>query len=110
MENIMEKEDLSGWLLSVIPLLASLILHASLGNSPAVPVIVSGLNIFFVSYDYFKNRKTREYPLYIYISGLIFIPLYIYFRTIRDDHRYRFLTAWVVLYVADMALLQMSSF
>ncbi len=104
----MKKEELSVWLLSVVPLLVSAILHAAVGNSSVVFTIVFILNILFISCDYFRNRKLAGYPLYIYISGLIFVPLYIYFRTIKDGHQYKFLAAWLVLYILDLAILQMA--
>lgn len=108
MELIMKKEDLSVWLLSAVPLLASIVLHIAAGSSPVVFTVVFLLNLAFVSYDYFKNRSSMGYPFYVYLSGLVFIPLYIYFRTISDRHQYRFLVTWLILYVLDMAFLQMS--
>ncbi len=103
----MKKDDFSLWLLSAAPLLVSIILHGAGTDDKAVFAAVFLLNLFFVSYDYFKNGKRDGQPLYVYFSGLVLIPLYLYFRTAKRKRGYRFFILWAVLYIFDLAILQL---
>lgn len=103
----MKKETLSMWLLTTVPLLISIFLHMTVGDTKPVFAAVFLLNLFFVSYDFFTKGKSAGHSLYIYFAGLVLIPLYIYFRTIRNGHTYKFLIVWILLYLFDLVYLQM---
>lgn len=105
----MKKKELSLWLLAAVPLLVSILLHILSGDSRTVFILVFLLNLLLVSCDYFSSRKDTGHPLYVYLSGLVLIPLYIYFRAVKHDRKYRFLIVWGVLYAFDLVLLQMGA-
>lgn len=101
-------DQITLWGLAIIPLTISIILHLLLGDIALVFIIVFIFNIIFLSYDYFKSRASHEYPLYMFILGLVFIPIYLYFRTVKDDHKIRFILVWILLYIFDLTILQMA--
>lgn len=109
MKKEVKKDEVSLWLLAAIPMLVSILLHTAGTDHRWVSAIVFVLNIGFVSYDYFKTKATKDQPLSVYLSGLILIPLYLYFRAIKNGRQYKFLAVWAALYMFDLAILQMAA-
>lgn len=99
------------WLLTIVPLTCSLLLHMILGPQVYIYIITLILNVIFLIIDY---RQAKKEPLlhaswHWIVAGLLFIPAYLYFTTIRPEGKktYKYIVVWGIIYIADLALLSM---
>ena len=102
-----EHHDTSLWLLAAVPLGATLVLHAVFGPVPPVWLATAVLNLILLILDsrQAKNEGNGS-SFWLFLSGLIIIPFYLYRRTVKTSGKYQYLAAWIILYLCDLALLQ----
>lgn len=102
-----EHHDTSLWLLAAVPLGATLVLHAVFGPVPLVWLATAVLNLILLILDSRQAKNEGNgYSFWLFLSGLIIMPFYLYRRTVKTSGKYQYLAAWIILYQCDLALLQ----
>lgn len=105
---MLEHHNAPLWLLTAAPLSATLVLNAVFGAVPSVWLATAALNLIFLLLDSRQAKKEMSgYSFWLFLSGLIFMPFYLYRRTVKTSGKYQYIAVWLILYLCDLALLQM---
>lgn len=94
------------WCSTIIPLGISLVLHSILGYHSYIFIVTFILNFLFLLLDYKQAKKVPNlFPSWYWVLwGLIFLPAYLYLRTVKPYRTYKYLIVWLMIYVLDLAM------
>ena len=77
------------------------------GPVPLVWLATAVLNLILLILDSRQAKNEGNgYSFWLFLSGLIIMPFYLYRRTVKTSGKYQYLAAWIILYLCDLALLQ----